>query len=282
MNSVKTFFLLSIMTSFFLLIGQYIGGAGGMQIAFIFAVVMNIGSYWYSDKIILKIYKAKEADSKKFPEILKIFENLCNKANLPKPKLFIYESEEPNAFATGRNKDNAVVALSSGIINLLSIDEIEGVLAHELAHIENNDILIASVAATFAGAISMIASMLKWGLIFGAFRGNRNSGNFLGTILVAIIAPIIALIIQMAISRTREFKADNTAAQITKKPNFLSDALVKIQDYHSRSKVNKEVNTATSHMFIISPISGGVGKWFSSHPPTEERVKKLRELEFVD
>ena len=172
-----------------------------------------------------------------------------------------------------------MVALSSGLIHILDLEEIEGVMAHELAHIENRDILIGSIAATFAGAISMIASMIKWGLIFGAFRGNRNSGGLIGNLLIAILAPLIALIIQMAISRTREYKADSTAAQITDKPKFLASALTKIQKYHldfrQQKESNKELQTTTSHMFIISPISGGVGRLFSSHPPTEERVKRL-------
>ena len=267
------------MTLFFIAIGQYLGGASGMKIAFFFALVMNIGSYWFSDKIILKMYKAKEIDSSKFSEIKQTFSNLCKKANIVEPKLFIYNADEPNAFATGRNQSNSVVALSSGLIHILDLEEIEGVMAHELAHIENRDILIGSIAATFAGAISMIASMIKWGLIFGAFRGNRNSGGLIGNLLIAILAPLIALIIQMAISRTREYKADSTAAQITDKPKFLASALTKIQKYHldfrQQKESNKELQTATSHMFIISPISGGVGRLFSSHPPTEERVKRL-------
>ena len=214
-NTLKTTFLLTVMTLFFLAIGQYLGGASGMKFAFIFALIMNIGSYWFSDKIILKMYKAKEISQEDFPQIKKAFTDLCVKAQIQEPKLFIYSADEPNAFATGRNHENSVVALSSGLISILSLEEIEGVMAHELAHIENKDILIGSIAATFAGAISMIASMIKWGLIFGAFRGNRNSGNVFGNLLIAILAPLIALIIQMAISRTREFKADSTAAQIT-------------------------------------------------------------------
>ena len=278
-NTLKTTFLLTIMTLFFISIGQYLGGSSGMKLAFVFALVMNIGSYWFSDKIILKMYKAKEINDSDFPKIKSIFSNLCEKADIIEPKLFIYSADEPNAFATGRNQSNSVVALSSGLIEILNHDEIEGVMAHELAHIENRDILIGSIAATFAGAISMIASMIKWGLIFGAFRGNRNSGSLIGNILIAILAPLIALIIQMAISRTREYKADSTAAQITDKPKFLASALTKIQKYHldfrQQKESNKELQTATSHMFIISPISGGVGRLFSSHPPTEERVKRL-------
>ncbi|NSW89051.1 zinc metalloprotease HtpX [bacterium] len=283
MNTLKTTFLLTVMTLFFISIGQYLGGAGGMKIAFIFALIMNIGSYWFSDKIILKMYKAKEINPEEFPEIKQTFSDLCKNAKVIEPKLFIYSAQEPNAFATGRNQENSVVALSTGLISILSLDEIEGVMAHELAHIENRDILIGSIAATFAGAISMIASMIKWGLIFGAFRGNRNSGSVFGNLLIAILAPLIALIIQMAISRTREYKADSTAAQITNKPKFLASALSKIQEFHLKSKkgidTNKELQTATSHMFIISPIAGGVGKLFSSHPPTEERIKRLLNME---
>ena len=182
------------------------------------------------DKIVLKIHKAKKVD--KSSQIFQSFSNLLSQAKINGPKLYIYESEEPNAFATGRNFDNSVVAVSTSLVETLSADELEGVLAHEIAHIENNDILIASIAATFAGAISMIASMLKWGLIFGAFRGNRESGSAIGHLLVAILAPLIALVIQMAISRTREYKADYTAAQITKKPQALASALTKISEFY--------------------------------------------------
>lgn len=284
MNALKTGFLLAIMTSFFILIGKFIGGSGGMWIAFGFAIVMNVGSYWMSDKIVLKVFKAKKVDESDHKSLLDIFNNLCKKANIDGPRLFVYQDDTPNAFATGRNEKNSVVAVSTSLIDTLTDDEIEGVLAHELAHIENKDILIASIAATFAGAISIIASMLKWGLIFGAFRGNRGTGNVIGHLLIAILAPIIALIIQMAISRTREYKADYTAAQITNEPKHLASALRKISDFCSSEKAktlranHEERDAATSHMFIISPLAGGVGKLFSSHPPVEERIKRLMAL----
>ena len=278
MNSVKTFFLLTIMTGFFLLIGRMIGGQSGMMIAFIFAIVMNFVSYWYSHKIVLKIHKASLVDSES--NVYKSFQSLLSKADIKGPRLYIYDSDEPNAFATGRNFENSVVAVSSSLLDTLNKEEIEGVLAHEIAHIENNDILIASVAATFAGAISMIASMLKWGLIFGAFRGNRESGSAIGHLLIAILAPLIALIIQMAISRTREFKADYTAAQITKNPSSLASALTKISTYYSNNKLERDPSTATSHMYIISPLAGGIGKLFSSHPPMEDRVERLNKITF--
>ena len=284
MNALKTGFLLAIMTSFFILIGKFIGGSGGMWIAFGFAIVMNVGSYWMSDKIVLKVFKAKKVDESDHKSLLNIFNNLCKKANIDGPRLFVYQADTPNAFATGRNEKNSVVAVSTSLIDTLNEDELEGVLAHELAHIENKDILIASIAATFAGAISIIASMLKWGLIFGAFRGNRGTGNVIGHLLIAILAPIIALIIQMAISRTREYKADYTAAQITNEPKHLASALRKISDFCSSEKAktlranHEERDAATSHMFIISPLAGGVGKLFSSHPPVEERIKRLMAL----
>ena len=284
MNALKTGFLLAIMTSFFILIGKFIGGSGGMWIAFGFAIVMNVGSYWMSDKIVLKVFKAKKVDESDHKSLLDIFNNLCKKANIDGPRLFVYQDDTPNAFATGRNEKNSVVAVSTSLIDTLNEDELEGVLAHELAHIENKDILIASIAATFAGAISIIASMLKWGLIFGAFRGNRGTGNVIGHLLIAILAPIIALIIQMAISRTREYKADYTAAQITNEPKHLASALRKISDFCSSEKAktlranHEERDAATSHMFIISPLAGGVGKLFSSHPPVEERIKRLMAL----
>ena len=284
MNALKTGFLLAIMTSFFILIGKFIGGSGGMWIAFVFAIIMNVGSYWMSDKIVLKVFKAKKVDESDHKSLLDIFNNLCKKANIDGPRLFVYQDDTPNAFATGRNEKNSVVAVSTSLIDTLNEDELEGVLAHELAHIENKDILIASIADTFAGAISIIASMLKWGLIFGAFRGNRGTGNVIGHLLIAILAPIIALIIQMAISRTREYKADYTAAQITNEPKHLASALRKISDFCSSEKAktlranHEERDAATSHMFIISPLAGGVGKLFSSHPPVEERIKRLMAL----
>ena len=284
MNALKTGFLLAIMTSFFLLIGKYLGGSSGMWFAFIFAIVMNVGSYWMSDKIVLKVFKAKRVDDTEYKNLIGIFDNLCTKAKIDGPKLFVYDDQTPNAFATGRNEKNSVVAVSTSLVQQLTDEEIEGVLAHELAHIENKDILIASIAATFAGAISIIASMLKWGLIFGAFRGNRGTGNVVGHLLIAILAPIIALIIQMAISRTREFKADYTAAQITNKPASLASALRKISDFCTSEKSKpirsryEERDAATSHMFIISPLTGGVGKLFSSHPPVEERINRLMAL----
>ena len=284
MNALKTGFLLAIMTSFFILIGKFIGGSGGMWIAFVFAIIMNVGSYWMSDKIVLKVFKAKKVDESDHKSLLDIFNNLCKKANIDGPRLFVYQDDTPNAFATGRNEKNSVVAVSTSLIDTLNEDELEGVLAHELAHIENKDILIASIAATFAGAISIIASMLKWGLIFGAFRGNRGTGNVIGHLLIAILAPIIALIIQMAISRTREYKADYTAAQITNEPKHLASALRKISDFCSSEKAktlranHEERDAATSHMFIISPLAGGVGKLISSHPPVEERIKRLMAL----
>lgn len=282
MNTLKTGFLLAVMTTFFVLIGAYFGGSGGMWFAFIFATIMNIGSYWMSDKIVLRMFKAKEVDGSSYKSLSDLFSNLCKTANILGPRLFIYQSDTPNAFATGRNQEHSVVAVSTALVDQLNNEELEGVLAHELAHIENKDILIASIAATFAGSISIIASIVKWGLIFGAFRGNRNSGNVIGHLLIAILAPIIALIIQMAISRTREFKADYTAAQITNRPSALASALDKINAHvlscASKPDSNEERHTATSHMFIISPLTGGVGKWFSSHPPVEERIKRLMAL----
>ena len=268
------------MTLFFIAIGQYLGGASGMKIAFIFALVMNIGSYWFSDKIILKMYKAKEIDSSKFSEIKQTFSNLCKKANIVEPKLFIYNADEPNAFATGRNQSNSVVALSSGLIHILDLEEIEGVMAHELAHIENRDILIGSIAATFAGAISMIASMIKWGLIFGAFRGNRNSGGLIGNLLIAILAPLIALIIQMAISRSREYEADRIGAKLTQDPRSLASALEKIDEISRTKNFNTvQQHPETAQMMIISPlIQKGFKELFSTHPSTSERIFRLNEM----
>lgn len=286
MNALKTGFLLAVLTAFFILIGKLIGGSTGMWFAFVFAMIMNIASYWKGDKIILLMFKKqniRELGENDYQNLSNIFANVCKKANMTGPKIYIYDDEKPNAFATGRDNEHSLVAVSTSLVEKLNDDELEGVLAHELAHIENMDTLIASIAATFAGAISIIASIIKWSLIFSAFRGNRGTGNIVGHILIAILAPIIALIIQMAISRTREYKADYTAAQITSKPPALASALNKIHDHMlscvGKPDLNEERNTATSHLFIISPLVGGIiSKLFSSHPPVEERTKRLMAL----
>jgi len=285
MNALKTGFLLAVLTAFFILIGKLVGGSTGMLFAFVFAMIMNIISYWKGDRMVLLMFKRqniRELGGSDYQNQLDIFSNVCRKADLIGPKLYIYDDETPNAFATGRDHEHSLVAISTSLVSKLNDEELEGVLAHELAHIENRDTLIASMAATFAGAISIIASIVKWGLIFSAFRGNRGTGNVVSHILIAILAPIIALIIQMAISRTREFKADYTAAQITSKPSALASALNKIHDHVlscvGKPNFNEERNAAASHLFIISPLTGGIGKLFSSHPPVGERVKRLMAL----
>ena len=284
-NMLKTTVLLAALTGLLILIGDYFGGTGGMIIAFVFAVIINFGSYWYSDKIVLKIYGAKEVTPAESPNLHRIVDALAMKAGLPKPKVYIVESGMPNAFATGRDPKHAAVAVTTGILNLLSSEEIEGVLAHELAHVMNRDTLISAVAATIAGVITMLATMAQWAAIFGGIGGrDDDNGGIIGFIAMIILAPIAATLIQLAISRSREYVADAEGARICKKPWALADALQKLEDGNSNFKpsisdVQPRENTA--HMFIVNPLKGGtIRSLFSTHPATEERVKRLRAMRF--
>jgi len=278
-NQLRTVFLLGLLTGLLLLIGQLLGGTTGLTIALIFALLMNFISYWYSDKIVLFMYKAKEADKTKYANLYSIVKNVSELANLPMPKVYIVPSSNPNAFATGRNPKHAVVAVTSGILDLLSERELKGVIAHEMAHIKNRDILISTIAGVIAGAISYIAFMARWAAIFGGFGGRDEGGNnILGLLFLAILTPIIALIIRMAISRSREFLADSTGAKIVRDPNALADALTKL---HAGAKVNpmRGANEGTSHMFIVNPLKGkSLMELFSTHPSMEKRVGKLRSM----
>lgn len=276
-NQFKTAMLLTLMTVFIMFIGRILGGQQGMIIAFIFAGAMNFFSYWFSDKMVLRMYKAQEVNQSQAPELYGMVEELAQRAGLPMPKVYIIPQESPNAFATGRNPDNAVVAVTKGLLNLMTREEIKGVLAHELGHIKNRDILIGTIAATMAGAIMMLANMAKWGAIFGGFRGNNEEGggSTIGVLAMAIIAPLAAMLIQMAISRSREYLADATAAQITGNPEGLAGALEKLGSYSSRIPMKAEA--ATAHMFIANPLAGAnIANLFSTHPPIEQRVAKLR------
>ncbi len=279
MNIVRTGLLLGALTGLLMLIGGYFGGQQGIVIAFIFAMVMNFGSYWFSDKLILRMYKAQEVSESQAPELYAMVKNLALRAALPVPKVYIIPEDTPNAFATGRNEHHAVVAVTEGILRILNRDELEGVIAHELTHIKNKDMLIGSIAATLAGAIVMLAHMAQWAAIFGgASRDNdEEGGGIFGLIFMAILAPIAATIIQMAISRSREYLADEGGAKVSKKPYGLAGALEKLS--RASQAVPMDANPSTAHMFIVNPLTGkSLMNLFSTHPPIEERVARLRSM----
>ena len=276
MSSFKTFVLLVGLTLLLIFVGQVLGGREGMIFAFGIALVMNFVSYWFSDKIVLAMYKAKQVTEKDAPKLHRVVNNLCQLAQLPTPKIYIIPGATPNAFATGRNPDHAAVAVTEGILQLLSEDELEGVLAHELAHIQNRDILIATIAAVIAGAITMMASMARWASIFGS-RNDDEGQNPLVFIVMLIVAPLAAMLIQMAISRSREYLADASGARMCNKPLSLANALRKLTLGVQRIPMN--ANPATAHMFIVSPfLGGGLMTLFSTHPSIESRVAKLEKL----
>ena len=280
MNSLKTALLLGALTGLLILIGGYFGGQQGMVIAFVFAMVMNLGSYWFSDKIVLRMYRAQEVTEQEAPELYRIVQDLSMKAGLPMPKVCIVPSETPNAFATGRNEKHAVVAVTEGILKMLNRDELEGVLSHELTHIKNKDILIGAVAATIAGAITMLANMAQWAAIFGGSRGSDEEGGGdggIGLIFMAILAPIAAMIIQMAISRSREYLADDGGAMVSGKPHGLANALEKLA--RGSAAIPMNASPSTAHIFTVSPLSGrSFMTLFSTHPPIEERIARLRQM----
>jgi heat shock protein HtpX len=280
MNRIKTTFLLTSLTLLLVAMGSAMGGRSGMMIAFVIAGGMNFFSYWYSDKIVLKMYKAREVSETENPAFYSMVRRLAQRANMPMPKVYIIPSEGPNAFATGRNPQNAAVAATEGIMRILSEEELEGVMAHELAHVQNRDTLISTIAATFAGAISMLGSMLQWGAILGGGRSDdEEGGGLLGSLALAFIAPIAAMLIQMAVSRSREFLADEAGAKICGKPLALASALNKLQQVSQR-KPMQEATPSTAHMFIVNPLSGGsMLKLFSTHPPMEERIARLEALQ---
>jgi heat shock protein HtpX len=271
----KTFLLLSALTAFFMASGYALGGAGGAKIAFFIALAMNFFSYWNSDKIVLKIYRAQPLDPVHYSRIINMVEELARKAEIPTPKAYIINNPQPNAFATGRNPANGAVAVTTGIIDLLSENELRGVIAHEIAHIKNRDTLIMTLTSTIAGALSMLANFAMF------FGGNRErGGNPFAVILVSILAPLGAMLVQMAISRTREYSADKTGAEISEDPESLASALKKIQGYASKIDNNvAENNPATAHLFIINPLHARkVDSLFSTHPATENRVNALMKM----
>lgn len=277
MNYLKTAILLAVLTALLVFFGGLMGGRQGAVIALIIAGVMNFVSYWYSDKIVLKMYGAREVTEGEAPDLYGIVRDLTMKANLPMPKVYIMQQETPNAFATGRNPEHAAVAVTTGIMKLLSKEELTGVLGHELAHVRNRDILIATVAATIAGAISYLSQMAYFASLFGG-RDEREGSNPLALIVMMIVAPLAAMVIQMAISRSREYGADEGGAHIAGNPIYLANALRKLEYYNKRIPMAVP-NQATAHMFIVSPLSGGsMMKLFSTHPPIEERIKKLEAM----
>jgi heat shock protein HtpX len=277
MNGIKTFLLLAGLTFFFLWVGNLMGGQQGMTIALVMALMMNAFAYWFSDKIVLKMYGARQVTEAEAPELYVVVRRLAQKAQMPMPKVYIIPQEQPNAFATGRNPKHGAVAVTQGIMRLLSPEELSGVIAHELAHIKHRDILISTVAAVIAGAIGYIAHMAQWAMIFGGHRDDdEGGGNPIASLVMIILAPIIALIIQMAVSRAREYSADQGGAEIAGNPRHLSNALRKL--HYGASRIPMRANEATSHMFIVNPLSGGsIMKLFSTHPPIEERIRRLEE-----
>ena len=275
MNMLKTTVLLGSLTVLFVLLGGYFGGQGGMIIAFLFAVLMNFGSYWFSDKIVLRMYRARQVDPSQAPGLYQIVERLAQKAGLPTPKVYVIPQEAPNAFATGRNPEHAVVAVTQGILRLMNDEELEGVLAHELSHVKNRDMLTGSIAATLAGAIMMLASMARWAAIFGGFgRADDEEGGIFGLLLMMFLAPLAAFLIQMMISRTREYQADASGAQLTGTPYGLAHALEKLGK--ATKRIPMDASPSTAHMFIVNPLSGRtLMKLFSTHPPLEDRIRRL-------
>ncbi|GAB6124864.1 zinc metalloprotease HtpX [Humidesulfovibrio idahonensis] len=278
-SQLKTAFLLALLTGLMLLIGQAAGGRAGLFIALVLALVMNFVSYWYSDKIVLSMYQAQELKQTDAPWLHAMVEELAQSAGIPKPRICLIPQESPNAFATGRNPENAVVAVTQGIMRALSPEELRGVLAHEIGHITNRDILIQSIAAVLGAAIMSIAHMLQWGAIFGMGRRNdeEGGGGILGALALAVIAPVAAMLIQMAISRSREFLADETGARISGRPLDLANALGRL-DAASR-QIPLEGSPVAENLFIVNPFAGaGVANLFSTHPPIAERIARLREL----
>jgi heat shock protein HtpX len=277
-NMVKTTVFLALLTGLFVAVGGLVGGRSGMVMAFVFALIMNFVSYWFSDKIVLKMYGAQPIGEAEAPAVHRIVRNLATKAGIPMPKLYLIPSEAPNAFATGRSPQHAAVAVTEGILRVMNETELEGVLAHELSHVLNRDVLISTVAATVAGAISMLANMAQWGLMFGGSRDEEGRGtNPIALLLTVILAPIAAMLIQMAVSRSREYQADASGARLTRNPGALASALAKLGQAARMIPMN--ANPATAHLFIVNPLSGrALASLFATHPPLEDRIARLQAM----
>jgi len=281
-NWFKTTLLLGALTAIIVWIGDLFGGRQGMMFAFILAMGMNFFSYWYSDRIVLKMYRAKEVTPQQNPEIYQTVTEIAESAHLPVPRIYIIPEDSPNAFATGRNPEHAVVAVTEGLLNLMTREEVMGVISHEMAHIKNRDILIGSIAATMAGAIMILASMARWSAFLGGGSEDEEGGGLgiIGLMVMSILAPIAALLIQMAISRSREYHADATGASFMGRPQLLANALEKLGTYSRKLPLQSKPSTA--HMFIVNPLSGGhLANIFSTHPPLEERIARLRGTPFT-
>mgnify|MGYP000923007740 FL=1 len=276
----RTTMLMALLTGLIVLMGRQLGGSQGMVLAFVLAAAMNIGSYWFSDKIVLAMYRAQPIEEHDAPELYGMVREIAREAQLPMPRLYLIPEETPNAFATGRDPEHAVVAVTEGILRLLSPQEIRGVLAHEMGHVLNRDILVSSIAATLAGVVMMLANMVKWSAIFGGVRSDdeEGGGGILGFLVAAIVAPIAAMLIQMAISRSREYLADETSARLTHNPESLARALEKLAMASHRIPM-MDARPETAHLFIVNPLSGrSLANLFSTHPPIEERIQRLRSM----
>jgi heat shock protein HtpX len=280
-NTLKTTLLLGLLTGLLLWVGQALGGTQGLMIGFVFAAAMNLGSYWFSDKIVLRMYGAKELSPEEAPDLHRIVRELATAGQMPMPRIYLVPNDSPNAFATGRNPSHAAVAVTEGILRLLSVDELRGVLAHELSHVYNRDTLISAIAATLAGVVLMVARMAQFAALFGGMRRDErdDGGGALGLLLTIVVAPLAAMLIQMAISRSREYQADATGARLSRRPDALASALEKIAMASGRYPL--PASPATAHLFIVNPLRGQwLANMFSTHPPTEERVRRLREMRF--
>ncbi len=279
MNFMKVAFLMALLIALFMGIGYLVGGQAGMMIAFIFAVVMNFGSYWFSDKLILKMYRTRPITENDNPRLYRVVRRVSTAANIPMPKVAIIPTRAANAFATGRNVQNATVAASEGLLEMLNEDELEGVMGHEVAHVVNRDMLIGTIAATFAGAIGMLASMAQWAAILGTGRSDERGGSAIGLLVTAIVAPLAAMVLQTAISRQREYKADAVGGSLTGKYLPLANALRKLHNAPVQMAMQGQAQMATANLMIANPLAGrGLANLFSTHPPYEERVRRLQEL----
>jgi heat shock protein HtpX len=277
MNGLKVTMMMLGLMLLFMWVGFLVGGQQGMIMAFVIAAVMNFFAYWFSDKMVLRIYRAREISESDHPRLYRIVKRVATQAMIPIPRVYIVPSKAPNAFATGRSVDHAAVATTEGLLELLNDDELEGVIGHEFAHIMNKDMLIGTIAATFAGAVGILASIARWGAIFGGYSRDNRQGGAIGLLVAAIVAPIAAMLIQMAISRQREYKADRIGAKVSGKPLALAAALKKI--HSAPVRFNLDDRPATAHLMIANPLSGkGLASLFSTHPPVEERIDRLQKM----